>query len=105
MSESTKSMNVREGGYVEFGDGSRIEVPAHSQRVHGDIWHNGCFIEVLFYEEEQPGEHPSDRIQLLVTDSEGIRDGWLMNVDDALSIVRGLVTAIQIAIESDTPVR
>lgn len=97
--------DTRMGGTVKFPDGHCIEIPAHSQRVHGEIWHNGAFIEVLFYQEQQPGKHPSDRIHLMVTDGEGNRSGWLMNTEDAVSIIRGLTTAVQAAIESNIPVR
>ena len=92
-------VDAREGGTIEFEDGSRIEVPAHSQRVHGDIWHNGAFVEVLFYQEPQPGEDPSDRIHLMVTDRNGDKDGWLMNAEDAVSIIRGLTAALQAAVD------
>lgn len=69
---------------------SNLEVPAHSQRVYGELWQNGAFIEVLVYEQPQPGEDVSDRIHLMITDCDGNRRGWLMNVEDATAIVKGL---------------
>lgn len=72
-----------------------IEIPApHSQRVYGELWQNGAFIEVLVYEQPQPGEDESDRIHLMITDCDGSRRGWLMNIEDAEAIIKGLRTGI-----------
>lgn len=74
----------------EFELPSNLEIPPHSQRVYGELWQNGAFIEVLVYEQPQPGEDDGDRIHLMVTDCDGERRGWLMNVEDAAAIVKGL---------------
>ena len=92
------------GGTIEYPDGRTITLPPHSQRVFGSIWHNGAFIEVLFYEQPQPSQDASDRIHLLITPAKGKRRGWLMNVEDAIAIIRGLSVAITHAIEQGVPI-
>ena len=93
------------GGTIEYPDGHTITLPPNSQRVFGSIWHNGGFIEVLFYEQPQPRQNVSDRIHLLITPAKGKRRGWLMNVEDAIAIIRGLSVAITQALEQDIPVK
>lgn len=77
----------------------------HSQRVYAEIWGNGASIEVLVYKEPQPGEDKSDRIHLVITDSDGVQRGWLMNIEDATAIVRGLQAGIERAYEYGIPER
>jgi len=61
-------------------------------------------IEVLVYTEQQSGEDPSDRIHLLIHAGQAQR-GWLMNVEDAVSIIAGLSAAIEQVIVRDIPVK
>ena len=98
-------VDLLRGGIIEYPDGHKVTIPPHSQRVFGSIWHNGAFIEVLFYEQTQPRQDASDRIHLLVTLANGKRNGWLMNVEDAIAIIRGLSVAITQAIEQDIPIK
>lgn len=70
-----------------LGDEARNLDPQHSERMGAWVWANGARIEVLLYSEPQPGEDPSDRIHLLVTDQGGERRGWLMNQEDALAVM------------------
>lgn len=67
-----------------------MTIPEHSQRVYGELWQNGAFIEILVYEQPQPGEDENDRVHLMITDCDGNRRGWLMNIEDAQAIIKGL---------------
>lgn len=82
-----------------------MAVPPHSQRVYGELWQNGAFIEVLCYEQPQPGEDESDRIHLMITDCDGKRRGWLMNIEDAGAIMKGLGLGIKKARVYGIPAR
>jgi len=53
-------------------------------------WCNGATMEFLLYHDPLEGEHPSDRLQMIVTDCDGDKRGWLMNIEDAMVIIRGL---------------
>jgi hypothetical protein len=97
------SIDLKLGGTIELQPGRVIEIPPHSQRVFGELWGNGAFIEVLFYDEPQPDQDPSDRIHLLITQADGKRRGWLMNVEDANSIIGGLSVGIRCALEKRVP--
>lgn len=96
--------DIREGITVDFGDDRTLEIPPHSQRVYLEMWGNG-FIDVLFYDEPQLGEDPSDRIHLMIHGFDGERRGFIMNVQDAICMVHGLSTAIQRAIEAGVPLK
>ena len=97
--------DIRLGGTITFPDGRTLDIIPHSQRVALAVWSNGAFVEVLFYEERQAGEDDSDRIHLLIT-SEGKKPrGWLMNVQDATAIIRGLSIAIDRAIDAGVPMK
>ena len=98
-------IDVKLGGSIDFGEGRAIEIQPHSQRVFGEAWGNGAFVEVLFYDEDQPGADPSDRIHLMITPAGGARRGWLMNVEDARAIIAGLTIGIRRAVEADIPAR
>lgn len=80
-------------------------IPSHSERVYGELWSNGAFIEVLVYSQPQPGYDGSDRIHLMVTDCDGKRRGWLMNIEDATAIVTGLQKGIEKVKECGIPER
>ena len=51
---------------------------------------NGPKFEFILYDGPQPDEHPSDVMHMLITDADGNRRGWVMNVEDAMIIIRGL---------------
>lgn len=70
-------------------------LPPHSERVYAEVWQNGSVVETLVYTDPQPGEDFLDRIHLMVTDQSGVRQGWLMNEEDVLAIIRGLEVAIK----------
>lgn len=53
-------------------------------------WGNGSKIEFILHDAPQEGEHPSDRLEMLVKDQSGKQQGWLMNIEDAACIIRGL---------------
>lgn len=81
-----------------------IEIPPHSQREHLAVYGKAVY-EFLFYESAQPGEDPSDRIHVIITTCDGQKQGWLMNVEDALVFIRGLSVCVQKAVESGVPLR
>ena len=93
-------IDIREGVIIDYGDGREVKIPPHSERIYLEVWRNlAC--EVLFYTEVQPNADPSDRIHLIIHRVDGDRRGFLMNVQDAISVVHGLTTAIQRAIAAD----
>lgn len=101
---TTLYRNIQDGLTIDFGDGKTLVIPPHSQRVYLEVWSNG-FIDVLFYQEPQEDEDPSDRIHLMVHDFDGGVRGHIMNVEDAICIVHGLTTAIQHAIGAGVPTK
>jgi hypothetical protein len=96
--------DIKRGGIVEFEDGHQVEVLPDAERVWGELWHNGAFIEVMCHSEPRCPE-PSDRIHLQITDGGGNRKDWLMNVEDAMAIVQGLTMAVRQAIMEDWPLK
>jgi len=97
-------IDIREGVIIDYGDGREVKIPPHSERIYLEVWRNlAC--EVLFYTEVQPNADPSDRIHLMIHAGDCVRRGFLMNVQDALSIVHGLTTAIQRSIAADIPLK
>lgn len=78
-------------------------ITQHSQRVYGEIWQNGAFIECLVYQAAQPDCDGNDRIHLLITDATGDRRGWLMNVEDAQAIIKCLERGIEKSNEYGVP--
>jgi hypothetical protein len=99
---SIQNADIRDGIAVDYGDGQKIEIPPHSERIYLEIWRNGC-MEVLFYSEPQPDVDVSDRIHLLIHGFGTGKRGLLMNVQDAIAMVHGLSTGIQRAIEAGVP--
>lgn len=76
----------------------------HSCIVHQREWEgNGARIEILYYPDPQPGEDWSDRIHLLITPAGEAPRGWLMNVEDAMTIIHGLSGAVDRAIHDMIP--
>lgn len=92
-------MELKKGG--TYGD---IIVEPNQERVHLEVWPNQV-IEVIVYSDPQPNEDPSDRIHLIITDADGHRAGWLMNIDDASAVVDGLSAGIRRAVELGVPER
>lgn len=72
--------------------------------IYKEVWINGAKIEVRFHEKPVKGEDPSDRIHLILTDCDGVRHGWHMNIEDSIGIIHGLAKAVQVAIEYQVPV-
>ena len=67
-------------------------------------WGNGAKIEFVLYAEPIPDEHPSDQAHLMITDAQGNRGGWLMNIEDMATLIRGLSRLMDNAIASHKPV-
>lgn len=95
-------IDLKRGGTINFGNDRRVSVEPHSQREHLQI-HGRAVYEFLFYNDPQPSKDLSDRIHMLITTSENERLGWLMNVQDAIIIIRGLAMCVQKAIEAGVP--
>lgn len=73
--------------------------------MYKQTWGNKAEIEVVFYPETIPGEDPSDRIQMFVTPAGKDTRGWLLNVEDAVAVIRGLSIGIQECVFADVPTR
>lgn len=101
---STGHSNIMDGLTIDFGDGHTLVVPPHSQRIYLEAWGNG-FLDVLFYQEPVEGEDESDRIHLMIHGFDGYADGWILNVEDAIAMIRGLSAGIQHAIAHDVPTK
>jgi hypothetical protein len=91
-------IDLKSGGTTERG----VCVEPHSQREHIAVLGNSVY-EFLFYEEQQPGQDPSDRIQIIITTADGSKQGWLMNVEDSMIFIRGLSVCVQKAIRAGVP--
>lgn len=68
-------------------------------------WGNGSKIEFILYSEPLPGEDKSDQLHMIVTDCDGRQRGWLMNPEDAMTIIRGLSRLVDNAMALDKPYR
>lgn len=95
-------VDLKNGGVVDFGDGTVVEIPPNPHREHLAVFGETVY-EFLFYPEPLPGEDQSDRIHVLITDRHGKRCGWLMNVEDAIVFIRGLSVCMQKAVEAGVP--
>jgi hypothetical protein len=96
-------VNIREGGTIQLNSGKEVVIEPHSDRIHLSLWQNAAMIEVFLYSERQPENVESDRIHLVITDSDGERLGWLMNITDAVCIIAGLSKAIEEALNRGYP--
>lgn len=67
-------------------------------------WKNGSKIEFILYPGAIEGEDPSDQLQMVVVDQDGKMRGWIMNVEDAITIIRGLSRLVDNAIATNKPV-
>jgi hypothetical protein len=96
MGKKKNKLDLHRGGKLKLHNGKTLKVKPHSERVFICVWKgNGAMIETLCYSERQPGLVDSDRIHLKVRDGEGDKQGWMMNIEDAESIIQGLANAIQ----------
>jgi hypothetical protein len=98
------SIDIREGLTIRNYRDELIEIPPHSERVYLESWANGYF-DFLFYSEPQEGFDPSGRIHFMIKRFNMNPVGLLMNVEDAISIVRGLTICIQEAIAAGVPTK
>jgi len=73
------------------------------KQLYIETWGNGATIEVLYHVNPIVNEDLSDRIHLIITQSNGEPRGWLMNQQDAIGIIRGLSVAIAKCIEDNIP--
>jgi len=95
--------NPKAGGLLRHEEtGVEVLIPARSDREFIAIYGSTVY-DFIFYEEEQEGEDPSDRIHLLITTADDQRVGGLMNAQDALTIIEGLTVCVQRAIEAGIP--
>jgi hypothetical protein len=95
-------IDLKLGGTIDHGDGRLVEIQPHSQREYLGVL--GTTIYEFFFYEEQQSDEPSDRIQILITDRDGCKQGWLMNVEDAIILIRGLSQCCLKAISASVPV-
>lgn len=99
------TFDIDKGGDIIFEDGRAIHVTPHSERIFGALWGNGAFLEFLVYSNPREGFDPSDRIHMLITAADSKPRGYMMNVEDAASIITGLSTAISAVIEGGYPTK
>lgn len=102
--------NPIEGGTITFSDGSSRTIVPHSCRYHLEI-HGMAVYEFFYYAEGYHVDNisdedidPSDCIQVLLTSFDQEEpNGWLMNVQDALILIKGLSEGCSRAIEDNKP--
>lgn len=92
------------GGTVDHGDGRIVKIQPHSQREYLAVYGKTVY-EFFLYENPQPNEEESDRINVIIKDYDGKFTNWLMNVEDAVVFIRGLSLCIQKAIEIGIPLK
>lgn len=97
-------IDLKLGGVVDHGDGRVVKIIPHSQREHLAILGSTVY-EFFFYVEPQPDENPSDRINVIIRESNGKSVNWLMNVEDAIIFIRGLSICIQKAMDVGVPLK
>lgn len=97
-------LDCKQGGFIEYESGEVLQVAPCAERELLEVWGNGAMIELLYHPQPLPGEDESDRIQLLVTEAGGVRRGWLLNVEDANSLIHALTIGIRLAIDDRIPV-
>ncbi len=95
--------DLQKGGEVVFPNGWTHTITPDENRIFGKLWGNGAFVEVLVYKEALVDEDESDRIQLLVTPAGCPSRGWLMNAEDAMTIIQGLAIAVSQVINENYP--
>lgn len=97
------SIFLDEGGTIEL-EGGVFDIPADNTRVHGTLWQNGAMIEVCYYPPEiELDTHPSDRMELKITDKNLRQTSCHLNVEDALEIISGLTKGIIKCLEDKVP--
>lgn len=99
-------MDLKEGGVVTIDD-KELYIEPCEYRIYGTLWKNGSMIEVLYYPPNSIDEedfHPSDRMHLFITDCNGSKRGWRLNVEDALEIIEGLAKGIKLCLQDRVPV-
>jgi len=102
MTDEEFNFDLKKGGEIDHGNGVVVNIPPHSQREFLAVLGKTVY-EFLYYEEEQEGEDPSDRIHVLITDHKGGVTGMLMNVQDALIFQQGLAICMQRAVDDGVP--
>jgi len=81
-----------------FDDGTSVGVPSNDERIYLAVWPNQS-IEVLVHYSKLAGHDPSDRIHLIVRNKDSKQGrGWLMNVEDATSVISGLAQGVEEAL-------
>lgn len=93
------SLDCKQGGWIEYDNGERLEFPPCQEREILEVWGNGAAFELVYYGKPLPGEDESDCIHVFVTAAGGTRRGWLMNIEDANSMIHALSTGIRLAID------
>jgi len=100
--KSSGAMDLKNGGDLKWENGKEIHINPNPNRECLHIAGDSHF-QFLFYPEKLKGEDNSDRIHLLIKPYNSKMRGWLMNIEDAIVIIRGLSICIQKAIENRIP--
>ena len=96
-------MELQDGGIITLEDGRELHIQPHAGRVHGAIWQNGAMIEVFYYDEPSDDFHPSDRMEISITDATGLKRNWRLNMEDAFELIEGLSKALKKCGENRVP--
>lgn len=89
---------------IDLGD-YELTVPYVPERVYLAAWPNGVQHDVWFLEEPLAGHAESDRIYLRLVDKKGLEHNFLMNIEDANSLIIGLSLGIRKSLDAGVPVR
>ncbi len=92
------AIDVKHGGVTDWG----VEIEPHSEREYLAILGKTVY-EFLFYTEKLENHDSSDRIHVMVTSADGSKQGWLMNIEDALIFMRGLSICMYKAVQAGIP--
>ena len=97
--------SIQKSFTLMFDDGTSVEVPSNDERIYLATWPNQS-IEVLVHYSTLAGHDPSDRIHLIVRNKDSKQGrGWLMNVEDAASVISGLAQATEVALIQGFPLQ
>lgn len=67
-------------------------------------WENGSRMEFILHSGPQEGEDPSDQLEIIITDQDGKVRNWLMNIEDAITLIRGLSRLVDNALATNKPI-
>lgn len=91
--------SAKAGGWIEYDNGERLEIAPDEAREVLEVWGNGAVFELFYYPDPLPGEDASDCMRVVIRAAGGKPRGWLLNIEDANSLIHALSTGIRLAID------